>query len=87
MLKFLGYLWGPIPWMIEAAAVLSGTLCHFEDLSVIVVLPGGEGGGRVLGGVPGREHRRGPQAKAGDPGSGPPRRRLAHDRRPGARPG
>ena len=24
-LKFLGYFWGPIPWMIEAAVVLSGT--------------------------------------------------------------
>ena len=23
LLKFLGYFWGPIPWMIEVAAVLS----------------------------------------------------------------
>ena len=23
LLKFLGYFWGPIPWMIEAAVVLS----------------------------------------------------------------
>jgi H+-transporting ATPase len=23
-LKFLGYFWGPIPWMIEAAVILSG---------------------------------------------------------------
>ena len=24
LLKFLGYFWGPIPWMIEAAVILSG---------------------------------------------------------------
>jgi len=25
-LKFLGYFWGPIPWMIEAAVILSGVV-------------------------------------------------------------
>jgi len=30
--KFLGYFWGPIPWMIEAAAVLSAVIQRWEDL-------------------------------------------------------
>ena len=37
-LKFFLYFWGPIPWMIEAAAVLSGILRHWEDLLVILAL-------------------------------------------------
>ena len=27
-LKFLTYLWGPIPWMIEIAVILSGIVRH-----------------------------------------------------------
>ncbi len=38
MMKFLGYLWGPIPWMIEAAAILSLLVRHWVDLVIIVVL-------------------------------------------------
>lgn len=30
------FFWGPIPWMIEIAAVLSAVLGHWEDLGVIV---------------------------------------------------
>ena len=26
--KFLGYFWGPIPWMIEVAAILSAVVRH-----------------------------------------------------------
>jgi len=26
LLKFLSYFWGPIPWMIEAAVILSGVV-------------------------------------------------------------
>jgi H+-transporting ATPase len=37
-LKFLSYFWGPIPWMIEAAAVLSAFINHWEDFSVILFL-------------------------------------------------
>ncbi|BBO83300.1 plasma-membrane proton-efflux P-type ATPase [Desulfosarcina ovata subsp. sediminis] len=37
-LKFLGYLWGPIPWMIEAAAILSLIVHHWVDLGIIVTL-------------------------------------------------
>jgi H+-transporting ATPase len=35
---FLRYFWGPIPWMIEAAAVISAVIQHWDDLSIIAVL-------------------------------------------------
>jgi H+-transporting ATPase len=38
IIKFLGYLWGPIPWMIEAAAVLSLVVRHWVDLGIIITL-------------------------------------------------
>jgi H+-transporting ATPase len=38
LLKFLGYFWGPIPWMIEVAAVLSAAIRHWEDFGLIVAL-------------------------------------------------
>ncbi len=37
-LKFLGYFWGPIPWMIEVAAILSAAVRHWPDLVIILVL-------------------------------------------------
>lgn len=36
--KFLRYFWGPIPWMIEIAAVLSAMIGHWADFSIIMVL-------------------------------------------------
>ena len=36
--KFLHYFWGPIPWMIEMAAILSGLVGHWDDLSLILSL-------------------------------------------------
>jgi len=36
--KFLGYFWGPIPWMIEIAAVLSSVTRRWDDLAIIVVM-------------------------------------------------
>ena len=36
--KFLGYFWGPIAWMIEAAALLSALIRHWADLAIILVL-------------------------------------------------
>ena len=36
--KFLGYFWGPIPWMIEAAVVLSALVRHWTDFGIIAVL-------------------------------------------------
>ncbi len=37
-LKFLTYFWGPIPWMIEAAVILSGIVRHWLDFFIIVLL-------------------------------------------------
>jgi len=36
--EFLSYLWGPIPWMIEVAAILSVVDRHWADLIIIVIL-------------------------------------------------
>ena len=38
LLKFLGYFWGPIPWMIEIAAILSFAVRHWADFIIIMVL-------------------------------------------------
>ncbi|MGA7802727.1 MAG: plasma-membrane proton-efflux P-type ATPase [Gammaproteobacteria bacterium] len=38
LLKFLGYFWGPIPWMIEVAAVLSAVVRRWDDLVIICVM-------------------------------------------------
>ncbi|MDR4462183.1 MAG: plasma-membrane proton-efflux P-type ATPase [Nitrospirales bacterium] len=37
-LKFLSYFWGPIPWMIEAAVILSALAQHWPDFFIILVL-------------------------------------------------
>ncbi len=37
-LKFLSYFWGPIPWMIEAAVILSALARHWPDFFIILVL-------------------------------------------------
>jgi H+-transporting ATPase len=37
-LKFLSYFWGPIPWMIEAAVILSGVVRHWLDFFIILLL-------------------------------------------------
>jgi H+-transporting ATPase len=38
LLKFLSYFWGPIPWMIEVAVILSGVVRHWPDFFIILVL-------------------------------------------------
>jgi H+-transporting ATPase len=38
LLKFLTYFWGPIPWMIEVAVILSGLVRHWPDFFIILVL-------------------------------------------------
>jgi len=38
ILKFFSYFWGPIPWMIEVAAILSAVVRHWDDLIIILVL-------------------------------------------------
>ena len=37
-LKFLTYFWGPIPWMIEVAVILSAVVGHWEDFGIILFL-------------------------------------------------
>jgi len=38
LLKFLTYFWGPIPWMIEVAVILSGVVGHWPDFFIILLL-------------------------------------------------
>ena len=37
-LKFLTYFWGPIPWMIELAVILSAAAQHWADFFIILLL-------------------------------------------------
>ncbi len=37
-LKFLTYFWGPIPWMIETAVILSAVARHWPDFFIILLL-------------------------------------------------
>jgi H+-transporting ATPase len=38
LLAFLKYFWGPIPWMIEVAVVLSALVRHWPDFIIILLL-------------------------------------------------
>jgi H+-transporting ATPase len=38
LLRFLSYFWGPIPWMIEAAVILSAAARHWPDFGIILLL-------------------------------------------------
>ena len=38
LIAYLRYFWGPIPWMIEAAAVISAIIQHWDDLAIISTL-------------------------------------------------
>jgi H+-transporting ATPase len=38
ILKLLSYFWGPIPWMIEAAVILSVVARHWPDFFIILIL-------------------------------------------------
>ena len=38
LLKLLSYFWGPIPWMIEIAVVLSAVVGHWPDFFIILLL-------------------------------------------------
>jgi H+-transporting ATPase len=38
LLKLLSYFWGPIPWMIEVAVILSGVVRHWPDFFIILLL-------------------------------------------------
>ena len=73
LLKFLRYFWGPIPWMIEAAVILSAVVRHWPDFFIILVLLVANAISRVLGGVPGGQRHRCLESQACDPGPGSPR--------------
>ena len=36
--RLFGYFWGPIPWMIEVAAILSALVQHWADFWIIIAL-------------------------------------------------
>lgn len=38
VMRLLRYFWGPIPWMIEVAALLSALVRHWPDFIIIVLL-------------------------------------------------
>jgi len=38
LVKFLTYFWGPIPWMIEVAVILSAIIQHYDDFFIILAL-------------------------------------------------
>lgn len=38
LLKLFGYFWGPIPWMIEVALLISLLIQHWEEFSIILLL-------------------------------------------------
>jgi H+-transporting ATPase len=38
LIKFLGYFWGPIPWMIEAAVIMSAVIQRWPDFGIILAL-------------------------------------------------
>ena len=87
LLKFLLYFWGPIPWMIEVAVVLSGIVRHWPDFFIILVLlianaTIGFWEERQAG-----QRHRGAESQAGDQGPRQARRQVGHPRpaRPGAR--
>ncbi len=38
LLRFLSYFWGPVPWLIETAAILLALVRRWEDSGVVVAL-------------------------------------------------
>ena len=38
IIRFLRYFWGPIPWLIEAAAIISLVIQHWVDFYIIIAL-------------------------------------------------
>ncbi len=76
-LKFLCYFWGPIPWMIEVAVVLSGgpALARFLHHSAVVLRQRDR---RLLGRTPGGQRHRCAEGEAGDQGPGETRRQVGH---------
>ena len=82
LLKFLSYFWGPIPWMIEAAMILSALVAALGRFRHHPHPAGGQRRRWFLGGVPGRQRHRRPQGQAGAAGQGQARRRPGPRSRP-----
>ena len=76
-LKFLTYFWGPIPWMIEAAVILSGVVRHWPDFFIILVsavvpTPWSDSGRNTRRATPSPRS----ESQAGDQGQGETRREM-----------
>ena len=70
LLKFLTYFWGPIPWMIEAAVILSAVARHWPDFVIILLLLLANAVVGILGRTPGGQRHRRAEGQAGDQGPG-----------------
>jgi magnesium-transporting ATPase (P-type) len=77
-LKFLTYFWGPIPWMIEIAVILSGVVRHWPDFFIILLLLFANASGRILGRTPGWQCHCCPESQACDQGSSETRWKVEH---------
>ena len=78
-LKFLSYFWGPIPWMIEVAVILSAVVRHWADFGIILVLLVCQRRRRILGRAPGGQRHRRLEGQAG--AQGPREARMANGSR------
>ena len=67
-LKFLSYFWGPIPWMIEAAVILSAAVGHWLGFCRHPPVACFQRRGRILGRTPGGQCHRRPEGQTGDQG-------------------
>ena len=38
LIRFLSFFWGPIPWMIEVAAILSACVQRWDDFTIIAIM-------------------------------------------------
>jgi H+-transporting ATPase len=38
IITFLAFFWGPIPWMIEVAAILAAVIHHWETFAIIIAM-------------------------------------------------
>ena len=70
LLKFLSYFWGPIPWMIEAAVILSAVARHWPDFGIILLLLLANAVVGFCKRTPSRQRHRCPEGHAGDQGQG-----------------
>ena len=76
LLKFLTYFWGPIPWMIEAAVVLSGGRPALAGFRHHPASAARQRRRRVLGRAPGRQRHRCAEGEAGGQGPRETRREM-----------